>query len=322
MIGEEIRVINESLTIVEGSAGPGGELNRGYLVGEEEFAIIDAGKKGTLENIFEQAVYNKGKTTKDLKYIFLTHLHPDNAGGIYRLKKIFPNAQVVVNKKSEDLVKDPSRVLKNKHFNFSKKERLFFAIKKDPFEDLMKFKPDILFDDGDKFEVGSTKIMTINFDSHCEGHTMYFSTLEKAMFTGDALNIYPALPHSYLIDLSGSYKEWLRNIEFLQKAKISYLCPAHDQYQEGRHIVPYVEDVVRAFNQYERQIEMAMSEQKYLTVEELSERVNNAQGIIWYGAYQILAPKVNMIAHLNKLIDEGKVKKNEQYKPVTYTWIK
>ena len=321
MFGEAIHNINDRLTIVDGSAGPGGELNRGYIVGDEEFAIIDTGKKGTIENYFEQAIHDKGKSADKVKYIFLTHIHPDNAGGVYRLKRLFPKAQIVLNEKLEETAKNPASVLRSKNFSFTKKEKLYFAIKKDPFDDLSRIEPDILFSDGDKFELGSTKIMTINFDSHCEGHTMYFSTLDKAMFIGDALNIYPALPHSYLIDQTGSYKEWLRNVEFLQKATIHYLCPSHDQYQEGRHIVPYVEDVLRSFNDYERQIEMAMSEKKYLTAEELAERCNTAQGIIWYGYYQVLAPKLNILAHLNKLIDEKKVQKNEKSKPVTYTWL-
>ncbi|MHA1259354.1 MAG: hypothetical protein ACTSRO_06900 [Candidatus Heimdallarchaeaceae archaeon] len=117
--------------------------------------------------------------------------------------------------------------------------------------------------------------MTINFDGNSYGHTMFFATTERAMFTGDALNLYPALPHSYLIDFSGSYKEWLRNIEFLEKAKISFLCPAHDGYQEERHIIPYISDVKESFFQYENQLEMALTEQKYLTIDELIDRVND-----------------------------------------------
>ena len=321
MFHEPIREVNERITIIEGKVGAGGELNRGYLVGKDELAIIDTGVKGTIEELFKKAVFNKGKDIKDVKYIFLTHPHPDTMGGVYRLKKMFPNAQVAINTKCEEILRDPKNFLKARYFHFTKKDKLYFAIKKDPFEDLHPLKADIYFKDGDKFDLGDTRILTINFDGHCLGHTMFFATTEKALFTGDALNIYPSLPHSYLIDYSGSYKEWLKNIEFLLKATLPMIFPAHDQYQQDSHVKPYINDVKDAFLEYESQLIMAFSEQKYLTMDQLIERVNRAQGIIWYHPYTELAPRANMHAHLSKLIDEGKVQENTKTSPVTYTYI-
>lgn len=321
MFGEPIRAINDSITIVEGPPGKGGELNRGYLVGTDELAIIDTGTKGALEELFQKAVFDKGKDVKDVKFIFLTHPHPDTMGGVYKLRKIFPKAQVAINQKCEEVLKSPRAMLKNKYFDFTKKDKLYFAIKKDPFDELEKLQADIYFKDGEKFDLGNTRIMTINFDGHCLGHTMYFATKERAMFSGDALMMYPSLPHSYLIDRSGSYKQWLKNIEFLKKAKIAILCPNHDQYQQDRHIAPYVNDVLEAFKEYESQLEMVFSEQKYLTLNMLIERVHSALGIIWEHPYTELAPRLNMLAHLEKLIDEDKVQMNTKSDPVTYSWI-
>jgi len=64
-----------------------------------------------------------------------------------------------------------------------------------------------------------------------------------------------------------------------------------------------------------------MLEQKYLTVSDLIERVHSAQGISWYHPYSELAPRPNMISHLQKLIDEQKVQRNEKTDPITYTYI-
>ncbi|MHA1397539.1 MAG: MBL fold metallo-hydrolase [Candidatus Heimdallarchaeaceae archaeon] len=321
MISDPIHNIHDNITIVSGPSGDGGERNQAYLIGKDSFAIINTGVRGSLETKFQEALYNKGKEEKDVKYIFVTNPYPDLLGGVYKLKKIFPKAQFAINEKCKAVMDDPKAVLKSKHFKFGKKERLYFAIKKDPFDDLDRIKPDIYFKDGEKFDLGDTRLMTINFDGNSYGHTMFFATTERAMFTGDALNLYPALPHSYLIDFSGSYKEWLRNIEFLEKAKISFLCPAHDGYQEERHIIPYISDVKESFFQYENQLEMALTEQKYLTIDELIDRVNDPQGIVWYHPFSLLAPKANMTAHLNKLIDENKVQKNEKSDPITYTFI-
>ena len=321
MITDPIHDINESLTVVEGPSGDGGEKNRGYLVGKDSFAIINTGRRGTIESAFQKAIFDKGKDAKNVKYIFLTHAYPDIMGGVYKLKKLFPNAQVAVHEKLEELMKDPKGELRLRHFKFSRKERLYYAVKKDPFDDLDKFKPDIYFKDGEKFDIGDTRIMVVNFDGTSRGHSMLFSTTERTMFTGDALNIYPALTHSYLIDYTGNYKTWFKNIEFLEKAKISILCPAHDGYQESRHVAPYIRDVKEAFMQFESQLLMAMTEQKYLTLDELIERVHDSQGIVWYHPYLMMAPKPYMTAHLNKLIDEKKVQKNEKSDPVTYTYI-
>lgn len=321
MISDPIQNVHDNITIVEGPSGDGGERNRGYLLGKDKFAIINTGRRGSLENTFLDAVHNKGKDAKDVQYIFLTHPYPDIMGGVYKLKKIFPKAQVAINEKCKGVMDDPKSEVKNKHFQFTRKERLYFAVKKDPFDDLDDLKPDIYFKDGDKFDLGDTRLMVINFDGNSHGHSMFFSTTERAMFTGDALNLYPALPHSYLIDRSGSYKEWFKNIEFLEKAKISIICPDHDQYQEERHVIPYINDVKESFTRFEGQLEMAMIEQKYLTISDLIERVHNAQGIVWYHPFTVLAPQANMIAHLIKLINENKVQKNEKTDPVTYTYI-
>jgi len=321
MISDPIQNIRENLTIVEGPSGDGGERNRGYLLGKDSFVIINTGRRDSIESTFQEAVFNKGKDVKDVKYIFITHPYPDVMGGVYKLKKLFPNAKVAIHEKCKAVMETPRSVLKSKHFKFTRKEKLYFAIKKDPFDDLDKLKPDIYFKDGDKFELDNTKLMVVNFDGNSYGHSMFFATSERAMFTGDALNLYPALPHSYLIDFSGSYKEWFKNIEFLENAKISIICPAHDGYQDDRHIIPYISDVKEAFHQFENQLIIAMLEQKYLTVSDLIERVHSAQGISWYHPYSELAPRPNMISHLQKLIDEQKVQRNEKTDPITYTYI-
>ena len=54
---------------------------------------------------------------------------------------------------------------------------------------------------------------------------------------------------------------------------------------------------------------------------ELIERVHNSQGIVWYHPYSLLAPKTNMTAHLQKLLDEEKIQRNEKSDPITYTYI-
>ena len=321
MISDPIHTINDKLTIIDGPSGDGGERNRGYLLGKESFTIINTGRKGSIENTFLEAIHNKGKEAKHVKYIFITHPYPDVIGGVYRLKKMFPKAQVAIHEKCKEIMDDPNTI-RDENFKFTRKEKLYFAVKKDPFDDLEKFKPDIYFKDGDKFELDNTKLMVINFDSVCKGHSMFFATNERAMFTGDALNLYPALPSSYLIDFTGSYKEWLKNLTFLEKAQnISMICPAHDGYQEDRHVIPYISDVKEAFHQFESQLEMVMTEQKYLTMNELIERVHNSQGIVWYHPFSIIAPKANMTAHLAKLLDEEKIQRNDKTDPITYTYI-
>lgn len=321
MISDAINIVDDHLIVVSSKFGDGGEHNKGYLVGKDELAIIDTGNRSQgLPSQFEQAIYDKGKDLKDVKYIFLTHYHPDTAGDIINFKKKFPKAKVAINEKCKEVVKAPNDYLKTENFNFGTKERLYFAIKRDPFDKMDSIEPEILFKDGHKFKLGSSSIMAINFDGHCKGHTMYFYTGNRTMFCGDALNMYPAIPYSYLIDNSGNYKSWLKNIQFLEKAKMSYLCPAHDIFQQDKYIYAYVDDVIRGFRETELAIEDVMSEKKYLSLEEIAERTEQSIGMIWYYPYLGIASEANMKAHIKKLMDENKVQMNKKTKPLTYTW--
>ena len=89
MISEPIQKIHDNITIVEGVSGDGGERNRGYLVGKDTFTIINTGRRGTIENTFQEAIFNKGKDVKDVKRVRINTMHCPQAVEKHRSIEFF-----------------------------------------------------------------------------------------------------------------------------------------------------------------------------------------------------------------------------------------
>src|SRR5690625_3118042 len=66
-----------------------------YVIDEEELTIVETGPSPSVKYILE-GLKKLGHTTKDVKYIILTHIHLDHAGGAGLLLEECPNATVVV----------------------------------------------------------------------------------------------------------------------------------------------------------------------------------------------------------------------------------
>ena len=154
-----------------------------YLLYDEksgEAALVDVGGPvDTLISVIE-------KKNLKLKYIFITHCHPDHVYGLPAVKKRFPDAQICLSRADYEDAKlysqweskmNPETVAEIKKFPEAVKIMNF---------DLSRVcKPDIFLEDDQTYGVGDIEIRTIFSPGHSRGSVCYYGG--KALFSGDVL---------------------------------------------------------------------------------------------------------------------------------------
>ena len=82
------------------------------IVQNSEAAFIDVGTSNNV-NILENSLRENNLDNADVKYIFLTHIHLDHAGGAGKLIKLLPNAKIVVHPKGAEHMINPSKLIES-----------------------------------------------------------------------------------------------------------------------------------------------------------------------------------------------------------------
>jgi glyoxylase-like metal-dependent hydrolase (beta-lactamase superfamily II) len=164
----------------------GGDTNT-YLLYDtrsREAALFDVG--GVMDKL-DSIINEKGL---ELKYIFVTHSHPDHVYGIPAVRNKYPRSKLGVSKAEWD---------DNKRYANWENElspNLVVEIKKimaenPEFADLMNFdydllkKPDILLKDNQVLRLGKAEIRTFLTPGHSRGSICFLSG--NALFSGDVL---------------------------------------------------------------------------------------------------------------------------------------
>ncbi len=284
-----------------------GEISAFYLIDDEELSVIDAGIRGHAADQFLEGAAELRRKPSDLKHIFLTHMHHDSMGGVLELKAIAPDAKVHAPRPAAGAVRDPEAYLKTKCFPRDKSEKVYFAVRNDPFQDLQFVKKPAGVDDGDKFTLGNGTLFAIQLGGHTAGHTMYFLSTERIMFSGDACGIYPGSHSNYVVDGTGSLADFKKTLKFLDGAKIGFLCPGHDSPSWGTSVKESIHGTVSAMEQMDYNIQLILSDIRMARLERLANDVYQLLGVSWDHPWHQLAPKPTMHAHLTSLVKQQKV---------------
>lgn len=115
-----------------------------------------------------------------LQAITLTHAHLDHVGGVSSLKKLRPEAQVILHKADEPLymalpeqpawIGIPRAQWPLYGFNYEEPPR-----------------PDRYWTDGELYEVGELAFKVLHCPGHTPGHVVLFNERERKVFVGDCL---------------------------------------------------------------------------------------------------------------------------------------
>lgn len=161
-----------------------------YLIEDSgEAALIEVSTSHALPHILNEL--NKNNISRSqIKYVFVTHIHLDHAGGAGTLLKELPNANLIVHPSGAKHMIDPSKLIHGAIAVYGEE-----VVKKD-YGGILPIceKRIICCEDGQDFYIGNRKLTTIYTPGHARHHISILDTQTRGMFTGDSLGLsYPEM---------------------------------------------------------------------------------------------------------------------------------
>ncbi len=163
-----------------GEPGLGGAY---IFVVDNEVALIDSGTSRAKDRI-RQALADLGLSPERVRWIFLTHVHLDHAGGAGVLLPELPNATVVVHPRGAKHLVDPSKLVASTQSATGPRFRFYGEAKPIPESRVHAAQ------DGETFALGGLRIQALDAPGHAPHHLCFFVPEQGLLFTGDAAGLY------------------------------------------------------------------------------------------------------------------------------------
>jgi len=156
-----------------------------YLMEQgDEVAIIETGTKDTVPLILEVLAQKQISATQ-VKYVIVTHVHLDHAGGAGLLMDALPNATLIVHPKGQRHMVDPSKLQAGATAVYGEEEF------NKTYGDLIAIAEDRTHapKDGETLKLGGRALTFIDTPWHARHHFCVYDELSKGIFTGDTFGL-------------------------------------------------------------------------------------------------------------------------------------
>jgi glyoxylase-like metal-dependent hydrolase (beta-lactamase superfamily II) len=131
-----------------------------------------------------------GFQREQVKYVILTHIHLDHAGGAGELMRHLPAAGLVLHPRARKHMIDPGKLVKSvkEVYGEAKYKEIYGEIVPVPKERV------IVANDGDVFQVGGRDLQMIHLRGHAKHHLVVLDQKTGSIFSGDNFGIgYPRM---------------------------------------------------------------------------------------------------------------------------------
>lgn len=155
-----------------------------YVIDEQELTLIETGPSPSIKYV-KKGLDSLGFSLDQVKYIIVTHIHLDHAGGVGLLIKDCPNAQVVVHPKGARHLVDPKRLAAGARAVYGDSfAELFDPVVPVPEEKLL------IKGEGDELVIGpECTLEFLDTPGHAKHHFSIYDPVSNGIFTGDTVGI-------------------------------------------------------------------------------------------------------------------------------------
>ncbi|WP_099156619.1 MBL fold metallo-hydrolase [Virgibacillus ndiopensis] len=176
--------IDDRIHIIDGFDLGVSERTGIYVINETALTLVETGPSPSVRHI-KKGLEFLGFSLEEVKYIIVTHIHLDHAGGAGLLLKECPNAKVVVHPKGERHLIDPKRLKAGARAVYGESfEELFEPIIPIPSDRLL------VKGEGDSLQIGqSCTLEFLDTPGHAKHHFSIYDPVSNGIFTGDTVGI-------------------------------------------------------------------------------------------------------------------------------------
>lgn len=170
-------------TIDTGLVRPG--FTASHLIVEDgQAAFVDIGTSHTISILLE-VLHKKQISRKNVKYVMVTHVHLDHAGGAGKLLRDLPNAQVVVHPRGARHLLNPEKLIKGATAVYGEEimQTLFGEIVPVPEERVIRAEHEFCLD------LNGRQFLFLDTPGHARHHYCVVDERSQGIFSGDTFGL-------------------------------------------------------------------------------------------------------------------------------------
>lgn len=156
-----------------------------YLMEHQgELAIIETGIRETVARLMA-LLDHKGLRREQVRYVIITHVHLDHAGGAGLLMQQLPDAKLVVHPRGARHMVDPTKLQAGAVAVYGEENyrRLYGDLLPIPEQRM------IIAEDGHVLSLGDRQLQFIDTPGHAKHHFCIYDALSRGIFSGDTLGV-------------------------------------------------------------------------------------------------------------------------------------
>ena len=179
-----MELIADGIRQVDTLLGGMDQMTAGFIVEGPQPALIETGSQSSVPAV-ERALADAGLGPTDLRWVIVTHIHLDHAGGVGDIAAAFPNATVVVHEKGARHLVDPSRLIDSASRVYGPLlDGLYGRMIPVPQERL------IAAADGFRVDIGNGRMLTmVDSPGHAKHHHAVLDEHTGTLLVGDAVGV-------------------------------------------------------------------------------------------------------------------------------------